>query len=181
VRIEGWVEKLFVNVTGQQVKKGDPLLTVYSPEMVAAQQEYLIALWGKDELGANGESDAKSNAASLQAAARRRLQLWDISDEQIARLENTREIEKYLTLYSPASGVVTEKSVLAGQKIMPGESLLVVADLSSVWGEADIYQSDLPHVKVGMPVELSLSHWPGKTFKGDVIFVTPPLLIRSYC
>jgi multidrug efflux pump subunit AcrA (membrane-fusion protein) len=164
-KIEGWVEKLFVATTGQAIKKGDPLLTVYSPDLVSAQAEYLIALAGVKTHG--GES--------LLAASRRRFELWDISDEQIERLEKSGKAEKYLTLYAPATGSVTERMVLAGQKIMPGEPLMVISDLTEIWADADIYQSDLPHVKVGMPVEVALPYWPGQVFTGQVSFITPTL------
>jgi multidrug efflux pump subunit AcrA (membrane-fusion protein) len=160
-KIEGWVDKLFVSVTGQAVKKGDPLLTIYSPMLVSAQEELLTAL--------------RLGSESLVAASRRRLQLWDISDEQIAQLEKTGNVEKSLALYAPASGVVMMKEVVAGQKIMTGETLLAVTDLANVWADADIYQSDLPYVKVDMPVELSLPYWSDKTFTGKVIFLSPTL------
>jgi Cu(I)/Ag(I) efflux system membrane fusion protein/cobalt-zinc-cadmium efflux system membrane fusion protein len=174
-KIEGWVDKLFVNVTGQEVKKGDPLLTIYSPDLVSAQQEYLIAAKTEEKLAAATSSDAFAGSQSLLAAARRRLQLWDISGEQIDRLAKTGEVEKNLTLQSPSSGWVIEKSVLPGQKVMPGDPLLVVADLTRVWGDADIYQSDLLYVKVGMPVEISIPDWEGKAFKGTVTFLSPTL------
>jgi Cu(I)/Ag(I) efflux system membrane fusion protein len=108
-------------------------------------------------------------------AARRRLELWDISDPQIDRLEKTGEVEKYLTLLSPMSGVIIERNILAGHKVTAGEVLMTVADLTRVWGDADIYQSDLPYVKVGMPLEMSLPYWPSKTFRGKVIFLTPTI------
>ncbi len=174
-KIEGWVDKLFVNVTGQEVKRGEPLLTIYSPELVSAQEEYLIALRNVKQLARSNDDTAMRGAATLLEAALRRLQFWDISNDQIERLEATGKVEKYLTLYSPAGGWVAEKNVLAGQKIMPGDPLLVVADLTHVWGDADIYQSDLPYVKVGMPVEITIPYWEGKVFKGAVSFITPTL------
>lgn len=160
-KVEGWVEQLLVAVTGQAVRKGDPLLTIYSPQLVSAQQEYLVAV--------------QAGSKALVSSARQRLQLWDVGDEQIARLEKTGQVEKTLTLYAPASGFVTDKQVLAGQKIMPGDSLMVVADLSAVWGDADIYESDLPSVQIGMPMELTLPYWPDKTFQGKVSFLSPGL------
>lgn len=159
-KIDGWVDKLFVSTTGQAVRHGDPLLTIYSPQLVSAQQEYLSVL---------------RLAGGLKESARQRLRLWDISDEQIDRLEKTGQVEKMLTLYAPANGFVIEKAVLAGQKIMPGEPLMVIADLSTVWGDADIYESDLPYITANMPIELSLPYWPGKTFSGKVSFVSPSL------
>jgi Cu(I)/Ag(I) efflux system membrane fusion protein len=173
-KIEGWVDKLFVATTGQAIKKGEPLLTVYSPELVSAQAEYLTVLATRQAL-AGSNSGVPPGGESLLAASRRRFELWDISDEQIARLEKTGKAEKYLTLYAPASGWVTERMVLAGQKIMPGEPLMVISDLTEIWADADIYQSDLPHVKVGMPVEVSLPYWPGQVFTGQVSFITPTL------
>jgi RND family efflux transporter MFP subunit len=173
-KIDGYVGKLFVSVTGQEVKKGDPLLTIYSPDLVSAEQEYLIALQTKQKLTASNP-EASKGGESLLEAARRRLELWDISDEQVEQLEKSGKVEKFLTLYAPASGWVTEKDVLAGQKIMPGETLLVVSGLDNVWGDADIYESDLPYVKVGMTAEITLPYWPDKTFTGEVFFVSPTL------
>ncbi len=175
IKSEGWVNTLFVNVTGQEVKKGDPLLTIYSPELVSAEEEYLIALRARERLVASTEPHAVASAAALLESARRRLDLWDISAGQIDRLEKTGQVEKYMTLYAPTTGVVMEKNVLPGEKIMPGEPLMVVADLSVVWGDADIYPSDLPNVKIGMPIEMTLPYLPGKDFEGKVIFVSQTL------
>jgi RND family efflux transporter MFP subunit len=174
-KIEGYVDKLYVNVTGQAVKKGQPLLTVYSPELVASQQEYLTAITIAKHFSQSSEKSIAESGKKLIDSARKRLKLWDISEKQINKLEETGEAEKYLTLYAPAGGYVIEKKILPGQKIMPGEPLLVVADFSVVWAEADIYESDLPYVKVGMPVTLTLSYWPGKIFKGKVSFLFPYL------
>ena len=172
-KIDGYVEKLFVNVTGQEVKKGQPLLSIYSPELVATQQEFLTALPFAENLSHSDHESIASSGKQFVEAARKRLKLWDISDEQIKRLQKTGQVEKFLMLYAPATGYVFEKTVLAGQKIMPGDPLLMVADLTTVWAEADIYESDLPYVKVGMPVTLTLSYWPGKSFQGDVSFLNP--------
>ena len=143
-KIDGYVEKLFVNVTGQEVKKGQPLLSIYSPELVATQQEFLTALPFAEQLSHSDHESISSSGKQFVEGARKRLKLWDISDGEIKRLEKTGQVEKFVTLYAPATGYVFEKTVLAGQKIMPGEPLLVVADLSTVWAEADIYESDLP-------------------------------------
>jgi membrane fusion protein, copper/silver efflux system len=172
-KIDGYVEKLFVNVTGQEVKKGQPLLSIYSPELMATQQELLTALPFAEQLSHSDHESISSSGKQLVEAARKRLKLWDISDGEIKRLEKTGQVEKFVTLYAPETGYVFEKTVLAGQKIMPGEPLLVVADLTTVWAEADIYESDLPYVKVGMPVTLTLSYWPGKSFQGEVSFLNP--------
>jgi Cu(I)/Ag(I) efflux system membrane fusion protein len=174
-KTEGWVDKLLVNVTGQEVKKGDPLLTIYSPQLVSAQQEYLMAMRNVKSLAQGKDDTALRGAATLLDSTLRRLQFWDVSDDQIKRLEQTGQVEKNLTLSAPASGHVIEKNVLAGQKIMPGDSLLVVADLTHVWGDADVYQSDIPYVKAEMPAELTIPYWEGKTFKGTVTFISPTL------
>jgi Cu(I)/Ag(I) efflux system membrane fusion protein len=174
VKVEGWVDKLFVATTGQAVKKGDPLLTLYSPDLVAAEQEYLIAFQTKQRVAA-GNPDAVQGGETLLDASRRRLELWDISAEQIERLEKTGKVEKFLTLYAPFSGWVLERNVIAGHKIMSGQDLLVLADLTTVWGDSDIYESDLPYVKVGMTAEIALPYWPDKTFTGELFFVSPTL------
>ncbi len=174
-KIEGWVDKLFVAYTGQEVKKGDPMLTIYSPMLVTAQAEYLTALRAQGGFKPGSEADATSGSTTLVASARRRLELWDISAEQIEQIERSGKVEKYLTLYAPANGVVTDRNITAGQKIMSGDPLLLIADLSVVWGDVDVYQSDLPYVKVGMPLEMSLPYWPGKVFTGKVSFVSPTL------
>ena len=178
VKVEGYVEKLFVAVTGQAVKKDEPLMAIYSPDLVAAEQEYLIALQTRQKLqaaSASGPAPARPAGDALVRAARQRLELWDVSAAQIERLEKTGEVEKVLTLYSPVSGWVVQREIAAGHKVMPGEVLLSINDFSNVWGDADIYESDLAYVKVGMPVELALPYWPDKTFKGQVFFVSPTL------
>ncbi len=160
VKVDGYVEKLFTATTGEFVKEGEPLLTVYSPMLVSAQQEYLNVV--------------KDNA-ELAAAARKRLQLWDITDEQIDRLEKSGKPERVITLFAPASGWIMERNISAGHKVMAGEQLLVLGNLSDVWADADIFQSDMPYVKTGMPVKLTLSAAPDKEFTGRVSFVSPVL------
>jgi Cu(I)/Ag(I) efflux system membrane fusion protein len=160
VKIDGYVEKLFTATVGQYVKQGEPLLTIYSPALVSAQQEYLNVLNGN---------------AGLAAAASKRLSLWDITDEQIERLAKTRQPERTVTLFAPATGWIIERDISAGHRVMAGEQLMVLADLSNVWADSDIYQSDLPHVKLGMPVELDVSAVPDMTFTGKVSFIAPAL------
>jgi len=172
-KLSGWVERLYVNVTGQAVRKGQPLLDLYSPELVASQQELLSALAASKRLESSPYESVSRGGGDLLEAARRRLRLWDISEEQIARIERTGQVQRTLTLFAPASGYVVEKNVLSGQKILPGDSLLVIADLSVVWAEADVYESDLPHVQVGMPVTITLPYWPGKRFQGRIRFLNP--------
>ena len=174
-KLPGWVDTLYVNVTGQAVRKGQPLLTIYSQELVASEQELLSAVVASKQLAKSPYDSVSGGGKDLLDAARRRLKLWDINDEQIARIEESGQVEKVLTLYAPASGYVIDKNILAGQKISPGDSLLVIADLSVVWADADIYESDLPYIKVGMPAAITLTYWPGKTFQGRISFLNPYL------
>jgi len=167
LKFEGWVEDLFVNSTGRFVRKGDRLLDIYSPDLVAAQQEYLLAMKANDLPGGSGLSVLKS--------ARERLKLWNISDEQVENLERTGEVKKTLMLYAPISGFVIEKEVLQGQKIMPGENLFKIADLSRVWVSGEIYEYELPFIKPGQEANVSLSYFPGETFSGKITYVYPYL------
>ena len=141
LKFEGWIKKLMVNSTGRLVRRGEPLLEIYSPDLVAAQQEFLLALRAKDISGSTGPSMLNS--------AREKLRLWDISDQQVENLERTGQVKKTFTIFAPTSGFVIEKEVLSGQKIMPGDNLYDIADLSTVWVVADIYEATLPFVKVG--------------------------------
>jgi membrane fusion protein, copper/silver efflux system len=172
-KVSGWVEELYVNQTGQFVKRGSRLLTVYSPELLSAEQEYLSALKAMQKLKANSDDDMSGSMDEIEKAARERLKLLDISDAQIERIRNTGKFERAATLYAPSSGYVTEKMVLKGQKIMMNDALMVIVDLSRVWGEIDIHETDLPYVKMGMPVEVTLSYWQGKKFIGKISFLNP--------
>ncbi len=172
-KVSGWVEKLYVNQTGQYVKRGSPLLSVYSPELLSAQQEYLSALKAGQKFKGVQDDDMSGTMDEIGRAARERLRLLDISDSQIERIRSTGRVERAITLHAPSSGYVTEKMVLQGQKIMMNDALMVIVDLSRVWGELDIHESDLPYVKTGMPVEVTLSYWEGKSFKGRISFLNP--------
>ncbi len=172
-KIDGWIEDLHVSATGQVVRRGEPLMTIYSPEVLATQQEYLAALAASKRLAGSSVPGVARGGDELLAAARRRLELWDISADQIRRLETTGQAQRTVTLYAPISGYVAEKNVAMGHKIMSGEVLLTISDLSVVWAEADIYESDLRFIKVGMPVTLTLPYWPGKSFPGKISFLNP--------
>ena len=173
-KVSGYVENLFVNQTGQFVKKGAPLLSIYSPELLAAQQEYLSAIKAQGKLAGMDQSMAGS-IGDIADSARERLRLLDITDAQIDKIKISGQVTRAVTLYSPASGFVMEKSVLKGQKIMENDALMIIADLTRVWGEADIYESDIPYIRTGMNAELTLSYWPGKAFKGRITFLSPVL------
>lgn len=170
---DGWVERLHVNQEGQPVKKGQPLLEIYSPELVAAQQEYLLALRGYQRLADSTLPQVGENARRLLDASRTRLRYWDISEKQIAALEQSGEARKTLTLYSPQGGVVTVKKVLEGMRVMAGEELLQIADLSRVWVNADIYEYELPWVKVGQTARVELPFAPDQVLSGKITYIYP--------
>jgi RND family efflux transporter MFP subunit len=174
-KIMGWVEKLFIDYTGQAVKKGQPLLTIYSPDLVSAQEEYLQAIHYLKSLPEGVTSDARRGAEQLVESGKRRLLNWDIPDRSIAALEQRNAPEKSMTIYSPSDGVVLEKMVVAGQNVMPGMALYKVADLSVVWAIANVYQEDLAYVKVGAEATVDVSSMAGRTFTGKVQFVSPVL------
>lgn len=173
VKVEGYVERVFVDFVGRAVKRGDPLFSMYSPRLLSAQSEYLLALKMRAALtksGAQGE-----DGETLVKSARRKLELWDVPEAEIERLEKTGEPSKTLTFVSPISGVVTDKKISEGSRLAPGDLPYEITDLSMVWVMADAYESDLARVKLGSPATLTLSAYPGRAFKGQVSFVDPLL------
>ncbi len=165
-KIGGWIEDLYVDFTGKHVKRGERLLTIYSPDLVSAQEEFLIALRTAKALGSRD---------SLVESARRRLKLWDISDDQIKALEEKGQVGKTLTLHSPFSGFVLERMAFKGMSVMPGMALYKLADLSVVWLYADIYEYELPLIRLGQEAAIELSYYPGEVFLGKVIYIYPYL------
>jgi Cu(I)/Ag(I) efflux system membrane fusion protein len=174
-KIGGWIEDLYVDFTGRFVRQGEPLLTIYSPELVATQEEYLLALRAKRDLKKSPFPEVAGSGDSLADSAKRRLKLWDITDEQIKALEESGQSKKTLTLYSPFSGFVLEKTASKGMNVMPGMALFKLADLSVVWLIADIYEYELPFVRVGQQAAVQLSYLPGETFTGKAIYIYPAL------
>jgi len=174
-KIGGWIEDLFVDFTGKYVMKGEPLLTIYSPELVSTQEEYLIALRAKKDLAKSPFPEVAGSGSSLAESAKRRLKLWDITDDQIRILEETGQPRKTLTLYSPFSGFVLEKAAYNGMNVMPGIALFKLADLSVVWLYADIYEYELPFIRLGQQASVQLSYIPGETFTGKAIYIYPSL------
>jgi RND family efflux transporter MFP subunit len=172
-KIAGWVEKLYVDYTGQTVRAGQRLLELYSPELVAAQEEYLIALDYERRVVEKAAAEVAKNARDLLDAARQRLLYWDISEAQIAELKNTRQVKRTMTVFASRSGIVTHKNVLEGAHIQSGEHLYRIADLSKVWVYADVYEYELPWIAKGQKVEVSLSYLPGRLFKGQVDYIFP--------
>jgi RND family efflux transporter MFP subunit len=158
-KFRGWIEKLHVDSTGQQVRKGEPLFDIYSPDLYSAQNEYVLAL--------------NQGAAGMKASARMKLKLYDISDDQIAELERTRQPAKTLRVDAPIDGIVVEKMVVQGQMVDAGMKLYRLADLGIVWVQSQIYEEDLAFVKLGQEAEVSLSYLPDRKFRGRVTYIYP--------
>jgi Cu(I)/Ag(I) efflux system membrane fusion protein len=173
VKFSGFMEHVHGDFVGRPVTKGEPLFSIYSPELLAAQQEFLLALDTRKRLGAAGGMTSDGDA--LVAAARRKLELWDVPRSELDRIERTGEAFRTLTFYSPATGVITKKDVVPGMKVAAGDMPFEIVDLSRVWVLADAYESDLRQVKVGMAATLTLKAFPNRTFKGRVAFIDPLL------
>lgn len=171
----GWIEKVHVNYVGQELHKGDPLFEIYSPDLVATQEEYVRALDYRDSLAGSDREEARRQAESLVRSAGERLAYWDISEEQVRLLEATREVRRSLTVRSPADGVVAEvmDESLEGMSVEPGMDLYKIADLSSVWVHAEVYQSDLAWVREGQQATVSFPQGPGRTVRGELLFLYP--------
>jgi Cu(I)/Ag(I) efflux system membrane fusion protein len=174
-KIGGWIEDLFVDFTGRFVRQEEPLLTIYSPELVSTQEEYLVALRARKDLVRSPFPEVAASGNSLAESAKRRLKLWDISDDQIKFLEESGQAKKTLTLYSSFSGFVLEKTAYKGMSVMPGMALFKIADLSVVWLYVDIYEYELPFVRLGQEATIQLSYLPGETFRGKAIYIYPSL------
>jgi Cu(I)/Ag(I) efflux system membrane fusion protein len=173
-KFEGYVERLHVNVTGQAVGKGQTLFEVYSPELVSAQREYAIAMQGVSSLKEAG-GQAQAGMQQLADASLARLRNWDISEAQIKALTESGATTRTLSLRSPVSGIVMEKKAVQGMRFMPGEALYQIADLSSVWVIADVFEQDIGLVKNGAKATVNINAYPGKTFTGRVAYVYPTL------
>ena len=177
-KFEGYVEHLYVNATGQAVGKGQPLFEVYSPDLVSAQREYAIAAQGAESLK-NAGGEAQNSMQQLADASLLRLKNWDISEEQVKALAKSGDTKRTLTFRSPVTGVVTEKKALQGMRFMPGEALYQVADLSSVWVVADVFEQDISLVKTGAKAKVMISAYPGKVFEGAITYIYPTLTAET--
>jgi Cu(I)/Ag(I) efflux system membrane fusion protein len=175
IKLEGWIDALLVSSTGERVRKGQILFTVYSPELVATQTEYLLALKSHRTLGESTFPEVAEGAKSLLDAARRRLKLWDITEDHVEDLERTGEVLRTLPIHAPASGTVIKKVALAGMHVNPGDELYTIADLSYIWINADIYEYELPFIKVGQAAAVTLSYDPGTVLRGRIAFIYPTL------
>lgn len=177
-KFEGWIEKLYVDYTGRYVKKGEVMAEIYSPELLATQQEFLNLLrWRgarKEQPGPWAESLGRDAEVILQAA-RERLRLWDMTEQQIQELERTGKPIRNIKILSPTGGYVLQKMAVLGMRVMPGEKLFDLADLSTVWMLADVYEYELPFVRVGMPAKVSLSYLPETEFSSKIDYIYPTL------
>jgi Cu(I)/Ag(I) efflux system membrane fusion protein len=174
-KVEGWLDEVYVDFTGKLVEKGQPLISIYSPELFSTQQEFLIARRGKESLGNNTNPEIARGAISLYEASRERLRLWDISDEQIRDLEARGTPSRTLKLYSPISGFVVTRNAFEKQRITPDTELYTIADLSRVWVLADIYEYELPQIVLGQTAKMTLSYYPGRSYQGQVAYIYPQL------
>lgn len=173
VKVAGYVERVFVDFVGREVRKGEPLFSLYSPDLFAAQNEYLLALRTAEDLERGGML-AESGRA-LVASARRKLELWDVPRSEIERIERTRQPSKSLVFKSPIQGVVTAKNIVEGSSLSPGDIAYEITDLREIWVLADAYEADLARVKVGMPAALTVKAYPERKFRGRVVFIDPLL------
>lgn len=162
-KFDGWIEKLYVNYTGQKVRKGQKLVKIYSPKLVAAQQELLTAL----------SYGSASSSSTMLENAKRKLELFDITKKDIEKIISSRKINKYMTLYAPFNGTVLSKNVLDGEMVKAGKEIIKIADLSNLWLKADIYESELEKISIGSKAEVNFSYNPDKTFNGKVTFIYP--------
>lgn len=174
-KIAGWVEKLYTNFVGQQVRKGEPLLSIYSPELLASQEEFLRARATAAKFAASALPEVRAGGDDLVRAARQRLELFDVPASLIAELERTNATQRTVTLLAPVSGYVTAKQVFAGQQVEPGTELFTVTDLSTVWIEAEIYEYEARGVRIGQRAVLTLANDPGVRLDGVISYVYPTL------
>ena len=172
-RVEGWIERVHANFVGELVKKGQPLLTLYSPELLATQREFLLALQARTIMNKSSMHEAQSNSESLVAAARRRLELWNFNDGQIAELEKSGRPAQTVTLFAPAAGFITARNAFPGQKISPDTELYALADLSRIWVMADVFESDAPILRLGLPATVTSPNDPSIQVEARVSYIQP--------
>lgn len=174
-KISGWIEKLHVDFVGASVEKGEPLLEIYSPELVTTQQEYLLALRNARQLAGTNAVSVVEDADQLLSSTRKRLEYWDIPASEIERIEQTGEVKKSVLLRAPASGIVVKKNAVEGDHIKVGDDLYQIADLSKVWVHASVYDNELPWIREGQSATMELSYLPGQTYEGRVSYIYPYL------
>jgi RND family efflux transporter MFP subunit len=174
-KVQGWIEQVFVDFVGAHVEKGDRLLTIYSPEMLAAQQDYLLALQARNILKSSPLAEAADNSDSLIRASRSRLELWDLGKAQIEEIEKSGKAERSVTVYAPAGGYIIARNSFQGQKAGPETELYAIGDLSRVWVVADVFENDAANVRVGQSVVVGLPSENGKGFVARVSYIQPQI------
>jgi Cu(I)/Ag(I) efflux system membrane fusion protein/cobalt-zinc-cadmium efflux system membrane fusion protein len=175
VRFSGWIQQVYADATFKQVQKGQPLLTIYSPELVTTENEYLLAKQNRDLLARSTVPGVASGASSLLSSAMERLRQWQIPERELTELEQTGKVKRELEIDAPVSGSIIERSALPNMYVQPGAKLYSLADLSTVWVYAQVFQNDLGRVKVGNPAEITVDSYPGRVFRGNVSFIWPQL------
>ncbi len=178
-KFSGWISKVFVDYTWQHVRKGEPLFTIYSPELVSTQEEYLLAVKAQSTLGDHAIQEVSGGARSLLKAARRRLLLWDISEDQIEKLARTGEVQKDLVVHSPTEGHVTHRNAFENMRVEPGTEIYTIADHSSVWVHVEIYENDIPLVRLGQHASMTVESYPGRQFFGKVTYIEPHVMEQT--
>ncbi len=174
-KIGGWIEKQHVNFSGQVVARGEKLLEIYSPELVSTQEEYLTTLGYYQRMKDNPVRSVAEGAASLLQAAEKRLRYWDITDAQINTLRRHGKISQTMALYAPFKGIVVERNIPEGGFLQPGQMVYGIADISTVWVIADVYEYEAPWLKLEQEAEMSLAYQPGKTYQGKIVYIYPYL------
>ncbi len=178
-RVNGWVQKLYVNFAGEKVYKGEKLMDIYSPELVSAEQELLTALSYQSSVGNSSFSDIQNSGNELVKNAVRKLRLLEIPDSEIDRIKKTKEVKTYITLYAQYSGTVITKNILEGQKITAGQPLMQISNLSTLWLTADIYEYELSKIQLGSTAKIRFNYFPGKIYKGKISFIYPTIDPKS--
>jgi membrane fusion protein, copper/silver efflux system len=172
-RIDGWIEKVFVDFTGDFIKQGQPMLTIYSPEMLASQQELLLAARARNLMRGNPLASAAEHGNSLFEAAKRRLELWQLKDDEIDQVLKTGQTIHSVTVYAPASGFVTERKAFPNQKVTPDSDLYTITDLSRIWIVADVFESDITSIKVGEPTYITFPNGNTPPIGAKVTYIQP--------
>jgi RND family efflux transporter MFP subunit len=179
LKVEGWIEQLHADYTGRFIRKGEPLFTLYSPELLTTQQEFLLALKSRDQMRQSQIADAREYAERLVESSRQRLALWDLPADQIRALEETRTPQPHVLFRSPATGYIVEKRAVQGMRVMPGESLYRIADVAVVWVEADFYESEMALLRTGQRAAIRVDAHPGEAFTGRAVYIYPYLDDRT--
>lgn len=174
-RVDAWIDKVFVDFTGKFVEENQPLLTLYSPDLLATQEEYLLALKAQDVMRASTLAGAQEQSSSLLAATRRRLELWDLSESQIEEIKSSRHTIDNTTLYAPATGYVMTRNAFPKQRVTPDTELYTLIDLRQVWIVADFFEADAAEIHAGQPATFSASYGPAKIFRGKVDYIQPQI------